>query len=210
MTKLRFLSIGFFVIIFLYSILVYYANFYRSNNRLTPCQFPIIRSILPWDSACFYPALFDGKAHISSLYYEKYKLEIFEQRNGMNPHTLWYRMYFAREFKEPLEYGDNDVDHFYWRYQKTAPHRTEELAKYMNYLLDRDKTELAQNTLDKFCGLYIKKNQYGPLVIQSIGVSLKEYKVAPYNLHQCIGLLGEQDQPDWYRKANKTSDNEKN
>jgi len=70
--NLRSLSIIFFVIVYGYSVLSYNANSYQTNDKLTPCSNTLIRSTLPWDSTCFYRALFDGKALMPDLLYEKH------------------------------------------------------------------------------------------------------------------------------------------
>ena len=202
MSKIRRISIVFFLVVFAYSVLTYYASFFQHSVKYSPCNIPIIKLFVSWDSACFYRALFDGKAHITDVKYEQIRLDKFDARNGMNQRVLWYRMHFSREFRNYLPYTDQDIDHAYWRYQMVAPHKTEELATYLNYLINNKQKARAQETLDKFCGLYIKHDNFGIVVMQSVNVSLKKHDIDLEARH-CIGLLREKDQPDWFKEEQK-------
>jgi len=118
-------------------------------------------------------------------------------------------IHFSREFKNALNYTNNDIDHFYWRYQKTAPQKNQELVDYLKYLIKNDRFNHAQSTLDKFCSIFIKKNYYGRVVMNSVDAALYRNKLISFDLNYCISLQQKSDQPEWYRLINNKEKNAK-
>jgi len=153
-------------------------------HRVIICENALFRSLQPWDSACFYSSIFKKENTLSSLHYEKYKLDSFTEKGGLSPGIIWYRSVFFRVHKDVFNYTDVQINNAHWDYVKARPHKIRPHVDYLNYLSKNQKHQKAQEFLDLYCYNYMARTPTGKDVIVSL-YSLFNEKELKFNLDLC-------------------------
>ncbi|MFT7528452.1 MAG: hypothetical protein ACI9LY_003614 [Arenicella sp.] len=143
------------------------------------CKSTVLGSIMPWDSACFYSAIFQKQNPAEDVYYEKYRLDIFSEKGGLAPGVLWYRSNFNRAYKDVFDVDLETIDTYHWEYQDSQPYEIKELMVYINFLFSEDTPYLGQAALNKYCDKYLSKTRFKKIGFSAIQDGLK---VAPFEV----------------------------
>ena len=154
MTRLKKLSIVFACTAALYALVIHFGG--QFANRAVVCQNVFFKSLQPWDSACFYSAIYQSKNHISDLHYEKYHLDLFTEKGGHSPAIKWYRSVFFRQFKDVYKISEEQVEEYHWAYMRSQPEIIQAHIEYLNYLKDQSLGKSTQPALDDYCTRFIK------------------------------------------------------
>ena len=154
MTKLKLLSSAFAILATVYSLTLHYGNGF--GNRVPVCQNIFFQAIQPWDSGCFYSAIFKKENTLADLHFEKYKLDAFMRRGGLSPNVLWYRSMFYRQFQHIFDYTVDDIDQAHWKYMSSIPYKLNSQVAYLQYLMEKRSPEASQQALDLYCKTYVK------------------------------------------------------
>lgn len=189
MTKLKTLSIWFIILTVLFSAGIVPAGQLRDTSSL--CQSKILQALLPWDSACFYTAIYKTENKLEDVHYEKYRLDEFTKRGGLSPAILWYRSVFSRTFQNIFELSNSTVEEHHWDYQSTRPSQTQDMVAYLKYLIDAGRNEHAQANLNKYCDKFISISSYGFIGFNSLQNDMIEQNVK-LNLSECEALIPEE------------------
>ena len=154
MTKLKKLSTAFAALAVLYSLSTHLGGQFEKRSII--CQNIILKAIQPWDSACFYSALFKPENTLGELHYEKHHIELFAEKGGYSPIIKWYRSVFYQKFKDIFEVTDDQIEHNHWELMHSQPYNTQAHANYLSYLDQQKSVNTAQPALDEFCTRFIK------------------------------------------------------
>jgi hypothetical protein len=154
MTRLKKLSIVFACTALLYALIIHFGG--QFANREVTCQNVFFKSIQPWDSACFYSAIFQSENDFGDLYYEKYHLDLFTKKGGHSPNIKWYRSVFYRQFKDVYKVPDKQIEDYHWAYMRLQPEKIQAHINYLKYLKDQSHGKSAQSELDKYCTRFIR------------------------------------------------------
>ena len=156
MEKLKLLTGIFAVIALLYTATLRLGSNFVGQSGV--CDYGLFRAIQPWDSACFYGAIFKKDNTVGDLHYEKYRLDMFDAKGGLSPYIKWYKSNFYRLYQHIFEFSNEEIDAAHWDYIRAQPQKLEGQIKYVEYLYkDRSKTS-AQKALNQYCDSYAKGN----------------------------------------------------
>lgn len=145
---------------------------------------------MPWDSACFYSALFNKKNTLEDLLYEKYKLDKFTEKGGLAPGVLWYRANFHRRYHDVFDVPSQILDQYHWAYQRAQPHEIKELFRHMQFMRDTQDKDHAQSLLDKYCSLYLDDTPNNFLGFAGIREGYQHSNL-DYDLGHCAAFIPE-------------------
>lgn len=173
MTKLKLLSSLFCFFALSYTVTLNLGSSFGTRGNL--CTNIFFKSIQPWDSTCFYSAVFNTKNALTDVHYEKYKLEKFKTKNGLSPHVAWYRSLFLRTYKNVFEYTDRELDRAHWQLMAVAPNKLEYHTAYLTYLVKQQRP--AQPSLDQYCKMYFKNTVHLTRIAMQLTHLLKEEKL---------------------------------
>jgi hypothetical protein len=154
MTKLKKLSALLASLAVLYSLSTHLGGQFEKRSII--CQNGILKAIQPWDSACFYSAVFESDLTLGDLHYEKYRLDLFAEKGGYSPIIKWYRSLFYQKFGDNFEMTEDQIEFTHWELIRSQPYNLQAHAMYLNYLDQQKTPNAAQSALDKFCTQFIK------------------------------------------------------
>ena len=154
MTKLKKLSTLFASLAVLYSLGTHLGGQFEKRSII--CQNDFFKAIQPWDSACFYSAIFESDITLGDLHYEKHHLDLFTEKGGYSPIIKWYRSLFYQKFGYNFEITEDQIEFDHWELMRSQPYNLQAHAMYLNYLDQQKTANTAQSALDKFCTQFIK------------------------------------------------------
>jgi len=159
MSRLKLLTITLFVFMLGYTYLLAVVN-PVSNSSVVACPTKAFNSFIPWDSGCFYSALFEDFPTVTQVNYEHEKLNTFYEKGGVAQHLLLYRSIFYRRFKDNFNNVDYDLlekMHKEFTYANSAQLDTQ--VSYVNYLYAYNEHIRAQDYIDYYCHHYVPVNK---------------------------------------------------
>lgn len=156
-TRTKRLSAAMFLLTAFYVGFAFYVHPVKPNS--TTCDNPLIAALAPWDSGCFYQAVYLDAATAGQVNYEKHKLDVFMRKGGFSHSVLWYRSIFFQKYREFLDLDYSDIHRAHWDYTRADPSRADIQIVYLSYLTSNELTGLAQQSLDQYCETYLDQRR---------------------------------------------------
>jgi hypothetical protein len=154
MTRLKTLSIFFVSLAMIYSFMTHLGGQFANQAKL--CQNIIFKALQPWDSACFYSAIFQPENILSDLHYEKHHLDLFFNNGGYSPAIKWYRSVFFRKYKDVFDITNDQIAIDHWALMRSQPYNLQAQINYLIYLDQEHPGKKPQSALNEFCTLFVK------------------------------------------------------
>jgi len=154
MSRLKVLTATLFAFMLAYTYLLAVVN-PVSNSDDSACPTKAFNRFIPWDSGCFYSALFEESPTVAQVNYEHQKLSVFHEKGGVAQHLLLYRSIFYRRFKDHFNIGYDSLEKMHKEYTFAKSADLDTQASFVNYLFASGEHKRAQNYIDYYCQYYV-------------------------------------------------------
>ncbi|GAA6139388.1 hypothetical protein NBRC116583_31350 [Arenicella sp. 4NH20-0111] len=175
MAKIRVISLIFAAFVVVHGTIVTSSGVVGKDASF--CNLPLIQAFIPWDSGCYYKALYNTEVTYEQLLYEQARLEIFTEKGGYSPFVRWYRYRVNRQYIEYYKTSFSELDELYWGYLETDPGDLNRYMDHLGYLIHKKHREIAQSSVDKYCTRYASSRTDGFTLFSAITQELRKANI---------------------------------
>lgn len=175
MAKIRVISLIFAAFVVVHGTIVTSSGVVGKDTSF--CNLPLIQAFIPWDSGCYYKALYNTEVTYEQLLYEQARLEIFTEKGGYSPFVRWYRYRVNRHYREYYKTSFSELDQLYWGYLETDPGDLTRYVEHLSFLTYSDHKGIAQSSINQYCSRYASSRTDGFTLFSAITQELRKANI---------------------------------